>query len=85
MYKRVLHVHATINLDNLAADIACHVRSEEETYVGDVLGLTAATERNLLHPVLANILRQLSCHSGLDEARSNSVGADALRSKLLSY
>ena len=51
----VLHVHAAINLDDLSADIAREVGSQESGNVSDILDLTTATEGNLLLPLVANL------------------------------
>ena len=74
-----LHVHATIDLDDLTADVARHVAGKERSDVGDVLHLTAAAQGYLLLPLVANLLRQGGCHGCLNEARCNGVGADTLR------
>ena len=42
-----LHVHTTIDLDNLTTYVARHIRSEEKTNVSDILCLTTTAQRNL--------------------------------------
>lgn len=83
--RRRLHVHAAVDLDNLTGDVARHVGSKESSHIGDVLDLAAAAQRYLLAPFGTYILGEGSCHCGLDEAGSDSVGADAARTDLLGY
>ncbi len=75
-YVLFLHVHAAVDLDNLACDVARHVGCEERGYVGDVVGLAAAAQGNFLDPLGAYIVGKSCCHGCLDEARSDGVGAD---------
>ena len=69
-----LHVHTTVDLNNLTANIARQVGSEEDANICDILSLTTTTQWNLLHPVLTDFLRQLGCHGSLDETMAVSDG-----------
>lgn len=80
-----LHVHAAVDLDDLAGNIAGHVGSQEGGNIGDVLGLSAATERYFLAPFGANVIGKCSSHGCFDEARGNGVGTDAAAAHFLSH
>ena len=83
MVLRELHVHAAVNLDNLAGDVAGEVAGQESGHVGDVFHLSAAAQGNLLDPFLANFVGQGGGHGCFDEARGNGVGTDAAAAHLL--
>ena len=40
------HVHATVDVDGLAGDIAASIGSQKSDHRGDLLGLTQATQRD---------------------------------------
>lgn len=80
-----LHVHAAVDLDYLAGDVGAHVGSEEGSHVGDILGLTAATERNFLCPLCADLVGKGGGHGCLDEAGGYGIGADSAGADFLGY
>ena len=55
-YLHNLHIHATVDLNHLSAYIARHIRSQEGSHVGDILNLSPTAQRNLVAPLLANLL-----------------------------
>ena len=44
-----LHIHATIDLNDLTADVARHVGGKEGCHIGNVLNLTTTAQGNLVH------------------------------------
>ena len=72
-YLNELHVHATVYLDNLSGYIRRHVRSQEQSNVGNIFRSSATTQRNLLCPFSLHFVRQFCCHIG-----DNNPGAIAL-------
>lgn len=52
LLTRGLHVHAAVDLDNLAGDVGRHVGSEEGCHIGDILDLAGATQGYFLVPLL---------------------------------
>ena len=61
-----LAVHRAAAVDDLTADIRREIRGEEQRHLGHVLGRAAATQRNLLVPLLLDRIGQLVRHVGDD-------------------
>ena len=79
-----LAIHRTATVDNLTADIRREIARQEERHVGHILGRTATTQRDLLIPRIAYLLRKLIGHLGDDEAWGDAVSTNATRTHLLS-
>ena len=78
-----LHIHATVDLNDLAGHIARHIAGEEGGDIGDVVDLTAATQRNFLNPFGTDVVGQSGCHRRLDKAGGYGIGTDSTRADLL--
>ena len=48
---RVLHIHTATAVDNLTAYVARQIGSEEESYVGNILGSTTTTQGDEFSPL----------------------------------
>ena len=79
----ILAVHCTTAVNYLSAYICRKVRAEEHRNICHILRRTTTTHRNLLCPLILNLLRQLVCHLRDDEAWCDAVSADATRTHLL--
>src|SRR4051812_7472536 len=77
-----LHVHSTIDADDLPSEIACFVTRQETDEPSDLFRLSKTAERNVLLIFLFELRRQRAGHIGLDESGSYCIHGDVAWSQL---
>src|SRR3984957_10318087 len=84
MLSRSGNRHAAVDDDGLPSHIASRLRCQQNCGAGDLVRLADAAKRRLFVPSfeIVRIFPQRARKVGADEARSDAVDADIVRSKL---